>query len=173
MRSIRADSTLRPVGTVSRTGSRATDTTPTVTARVGLGLVLLTMLLIVGCFGKSGHSYKLYPGPVLLPEELAVVKFGKGATLMRVAGMPVHKKDYESIELLPGSYLILWGVGPSASVTANSDESDGLFASVNADLEAGHVYTVNSQQPILGGSAMRWWFTDTTTGIELASNLAR
>ena len=141
--------------------------------RVGLILVLLLMLIASGCFGKTGHTYKLYPGPVRPPEELAVVKFGERVTSLRVGGMRVDRKDYDRIELLPGTYLIDWQTTFTVSRTVNPAGRDEVAAAVTAELEAGHEYSVNSDRTTGPGYRMRWWFTDTTTGIELARNKGR
>jgi len=139
----------------------------------GLRLVLLVTLLASGCFGKTGHTYKLYPGPERPPEELATVELGKRVTSLRVGGMRVDKKDYDRIELLPGSYLIDWQTTFTLSLMVDPEGRDEVAAAVTVELEAGHGYSVSADRTTGPGDTMRWWFTDTTTGIELARNKGR
>jgi hypothetical protein len=139
----------------------------------GLWLILLVTLLAFGCGGKAGHTYKLYPGPERPPEELAILKFGEQVTSLRIEGMRVDKMDYDRIELLPGTYLIDWRTTFSVRPVVDPEERGEVGPMVTADLEAGHEYSVNSDRATGPGHTMRWWFTDVTTGIELASNTSR
>lgn len=168
-----AGSNLPSVGPTSRIDPTPSKAMPTSRKRTGLRLILLATLLACGCFGKTGHTYKLYPGPVRPPEELAVVKFGKRVNSVRIGGMRVDKKDYDRIELLPGSYLIDWRTTFSVSPMVNPEGRDEIAAMVTVELEAGHEYSVNADRTTGPGYTMRWWFTDTTTGIELAQNRGR
>ena len=172
-RPVRADSPPTPVGIASRRGPRAKST-----ARVGrtlarLRLVLLAALLASGCLGKTGHTYKLYPGPERPPEELAVVEFGERVTSIRIEGMRVDKGDYDRIELLPGTYQIDWRTTFSVSPMVNPQGYDKIAAMATVDLEAGHEYSVNSDRTTGPGYTMRWWLEDTTTGAVVAGSKRR
>lgn len=173
IRAAGADSTRPPVGTASRSGPSVTKATPTYRKLTGPRLILLATLLAAGCFGKAGHTYKLYPGPERPPEELATLKFGKRVTSLRVDGMRVEKKDYDRIDLLPGTHSIDWRTSFTVSPMVNPKGRDEIAAMATVELEAGHEYSVNSDRTTGPGYTMRWWLTDTTTGIELARNKGR
>lgn len=166
-------SNLPSTGTAPRSRARATSFAPMDRTMAWLGLILLVTLLAFGCGGKSGHTYKLYPGPERPPKELAILKFGEQVTSLRIEGMRVDKTDYDRIELLPGTYLVGWRTTFFMRPVVDPEEHGEPGPMATADLVAGHEYSVNSGRATGPGRTKRWWFTNVTTGIDLASGTSR
>lgn len=125
----------------------------------------LVILLLVACASADPRPvYKLYPGPVRPAAELATLHFEAAANAFRVDGLLVERGDWDSVELLPGEYVISWGKTFSVSPLVDPSGMGRAEETVRVELEAGHRYAVCADRTTGKGYRMFLWIEDWSTG---------
>lgn len=115
------------------------------------------------CAALPEASYKLYPGPVRPPVELAVVRLGD-AGVAEFDGRLAARSDWSEVMLLAGEHTIRWQqeFGVSVLVDLRGAVAGGFETRVA--LNAGHVYTLHADRTTGPGYRMYFWIVDETDG---------
>lgn len=116
---------------------------------------------VAGCATASNYSYKLYPGPTLAEDELAVVELGGGLDHTNIDGFSVHRADFGRVLLSPGRH----------SIAIYSSDGGSLRYSVI--LEKNHQYRLltwwdvpfGRARPVIEGQTVWGWIEDSTSGL--------
>jgi hypothetical protein len=116
----------------------------------------------------SQHVYKLYPGPELPDSDVATLVFGEGVYAVEIDGLKVSSSDYGEIKLTPGEHHIRWGATFLISVMVNASGFDRIETGNDANLVAGHTYTIHADRTTGYGYRMYLWVEDTETGEVIA-----
>jgi len=121
--------------------------------------------LLLGCAGRSTETiaYKLYPGPLRTPSEIAIVRLGDAYTL-EIDGRPVSQVDWTEVHVLPGTHVLRWQTEflVSAMIEPTGFATGGREAVVA--LEAGHVYVVRADRTTGAGYRMFFWIEEADSG---------
>jgi hypothetical protein len=136
-----------------------------------LMLRMLTMLALACCVlaacatrgPTQTSSYKLYPGPVRPPSDIAIVRLGDAAAA-EFDGRPVSAGDWTAVHLAPGTHAIRWVTEFGASVMVAPGGVIHGGSTVQPTLEAGHVYTLKAGRTYGYNFVLYFWIVDETTG---------
>jgi hypothetical protein len=130
-----------------------------------LGLALA--LTMSGCAAPT-RMYKLYPGPELPSEKLAILNLSDRVDQIRVDDITIRRGNYSSVALLPGTHKIEWEAEFLVSVMVNPSGWDKEEAAHIQDLLAGHSYTIHADRTTGPGYDIYLWLTDDATGHVIA-----
>ena len=123
----------------------------------------LTNLLMSGCTSTpvEEHYLKLYPGPVRLDSDIAIVQLGKAYTA-KFDGRAVARQDWSGVQLLPGEHSIEWKTlfGVSVMIEPSGFATGGEDAKIT--LMAGHVYTLKADRTTGNNYRLFFWIVDNT-----------
>ncbi len=124
----------------------------------------LTNLLMSGCTSTpvEEHYLKLYPGPVRLDSDIAIVRLGDADTA-KFDGRVAARQDWSEVHLLPGEHSIelktfLFGV--SVMIEPSGFATGGNGAKIM--LMAGHVYTLKADRTTGNNYRLFFWIVDNT-----------
>jgi hypothetical protein len=129
----------------------------------------LGIALAVAIVAMSGCTHRMYSGPELPPEEIAIVKSGVGLACLVIASIDDEKlRSYvggpDKVELLPGYHKI--GIKACERVRRGNIQylkydSNTLY--INLRTEAGHVYVMKCKEKGFFKVRFEVWFEDVTS----------
>lgn len=112
---------------------------------VGLGL------LVLGC-----AAIKMYPGPELPPEKVAVLEIGN-VKLFTLDGAPVELTDQKRrLQILPGEHVL--------RATHNRTGFEEKIITYTFSAESGHAYRFDVDYDIQRGLSWVPWVKDSADG---------
>jgi len=125
-------------------------------------LAMLAGMLLCACAALPETSYKLYPGLVRAPTEIAIVRLGDAGVAM-FDGRIARRGDWGEVQLLPGEHTIVWQT--EFTVSAMVEPSGFAYGGREEKimLHAGHVYTLKADRTTGRGYRMYFWVRDETT----------
>ncbi len=123
--------------------------------RVTRLVLLITGLLAVGC-----GAVKMYPGPELTRDKIAVLEI-RNVTVYALDGIPPSLGNKKTLQILPGEHVMRM----SHNIGGYGEQPvDYTFTA-----EPGHAYILDADYEIQKTLSWRPWVRDTATGLIIGS----
>lgn len=127
-------------------------------------VIIVPLSALTGCASQLPTDiYKLYPGPVRPVESLTVIHLGHEFDV-KIDNLSASRRDWESVQLLPGKHSISWEHSFMVSVLINTRGWDKRGVQLDVNLEGGRAYILKSRRTTGRGYRMYLWIEDFNTG---------